>query len=116
MSGITVSYGTTSVIPEFSVRGRVILATAGLYTVPANTKAKARGSMNLDAVGGDATYAIATLRAGVYIPVGEHVITNGISRADGIEMDAGDILTNIGDSGSTNGTCDMNAIIQEVPA
>jgi len=115
-SGLTVSYGTPSVIPEFTARARVVVAGTGLYVVPANRKAKARGSMNLDAVGADATYAIATLRGATYIPVGEHVAVNGISRADGIEMDAADILTNIGDAGSTNGTADMNAIIQELPA
>lgn len=115
-SGITVSYGPQSVIVQFTVRARVIVAGTGLYTVPAGQKAKAKGSMNLDAVGADATYAIATLRAGTYIPVGEHVAVNGISRADEVELDAGDILTNIGDAGSTNGTCDMNASIQELPA
>jgi len=115
-SGLSVSYGTPSVIPEFTARGRVVVAGTGLYTCPTDRKAKARGSMNLDAVGADASYAIATLRGGTFIPVGEHVGANGISRADEIEMDAADILTNIGDAGSTNGTCDMNAIIQELPA
>jgi len=115
-SGTTTSYTTIAKIPEFTVRARVIVAGTGLYTVPAGQKAKVEGSMNLDATGVDATYAISTLRGGVFIPVGEHVAVNGISRADGIEMDAGDILTNIGDSGSTNGTCDMNAKIQEVTA
>jgi len=114
MSGVTNSYSTVATIPEFTARARVVVAGTGLYTVPAGHKAKIVGSMNLDAVGADASYAIATLRAGTYIPVGEHVVVNGISRADGVEMDAGDILTNIGDSGSTNGTCDMNAKIQEV--
>jgi len=116
MSGITTSYSTVATIPEFTARGRVIVAGTGLYTVPTGQKAKAEGSMNLDAVGADATYAIAILRGGTYIPVGEHVGVNGISRAQGIELDADDILTNIGDSGSTNGTCDMNAKIQEVTA
>jgi len=114
-SGLTVSYGAPSVIPEFTARARVVVAATGLYTCPANKKAKVKGSMNLDAVGADATYAIATLRGGTFIPVGEHVAVNGISRADAIEMDAADILTNIGDAGSTNGTADMNAIIQELP-
>lgn len=114
-SGLTVSYGAPSVIPEFTARARVVVAGTGLYTCPTDKKAKVKGSMNLDAVGADATYAIATLRGGTYIPLGEHVATNGISKADGIEMDAADILTNIGDAGSTNGTADMNAIIQELP-
>jgi len=70
--------------------------------------------MNLDAVGADATYAIATLRGGTYIPIGEHVAVNAVSVGEA-ELDAAEILTNIGDAGSTNGTCDMDAIIQELP-
>jgi len=115
-SGRTTSYTTIAKIPEFTARARVVVAGTGLYTVPTGQKANVRGSMNLDAVGADATYAIATLRAATYIPLGEHIAVNGISKADGVEMDAGDILTNIGDAGSTNGTCDMNAKIQEVTA
>jgi len=114
-SGLTNSYSVQAIIAKFTVRARVILASAGLYTVPTGSNALLDGSMNLDAVGADATYAIATLRAGTYIPVGEHVAVNGISKATNIEMDAADILTNIGDAGSTNGTCDMNASIQELP-
>ncbi len=115
MSGVTNSYSTVATIPEFNESARVVNAAVGLYTVPAGHKAKVEGSMNLDAVGADATYAIATLRGGTYIPIGEHVIVNGISRGVA-ELDATEILTNIGDSGSTNGTCDMDAKIQEVTA
>jgi len=97
------------------VRGRVTAAATGLYTCPAGYKAKVRGSMNLDAVGADATYAIAILRAGTYIPVGAHVVVNGISVIQGtVIMQAGDILTNVGDAGSTNGTVDMDGAIQEI--
>jgi len=114
-AGVTTSYSTVAVIPEFNVRGRVIVATIGIYTCPAGKKAKVRGSMNLDAVGADATYAIAILRAGTYIPVGAHVAANGISVIQGeVIMQAGDILTNIGDAGSTNGTADMDGAIQEI--
>lgn len=115
MSGITASYSTVSTIPQFTVRARVTVAATGLYTCPAGKKAKVTGSMNLDAVGADATYAIAVLRAGTFIPVGAHVVVNGISNINGeITLEAGDILTNVGDAGSTNGTCDMNASIQEI--
>jgi len=115
--GTTVSYSTVAVIPEINARGRVILSSAGIYTCPAGKKAKIRGSMNLDAVGVDATYAIAILRAGVFIPVGAHVAVNGISViATEVTMEAGDILTLIGDAGSTNGTGDMDASIQEITA
>jgi len=115
MSGITNSYSTVATIPQFTARARVVVAGTGLYTCPAGKKAKVTGSMNLDAVGADATYAIAILRAGTFIPVGAHVVVNGISNINGeITLEAGDILTNVGDAGSTNGTCDMNASIQEV--
>jgi len=115
MSGVTSSYSSTAVIVEFNASARVVNAAVGLYTVPALHKAKVEGSMNLDATGADATYAIATLRGGTYIPIGEHVAVNGISRGTA-ELDAAEILTNIGDSGSTNATADMDAIIQEVVA
>jgi len=69
--------------------------------------------MNLDAVGADATYALAILRAGTFIPIGAHVAVNGISTANDFVLEVGDILTNIGDAGSTNGTCDQDAYIQE---
>jgi len=113
MSGVTNSYSTVATIPEFNASARVTVAGTGLYTVPAGHKAKVEGSMNLDATGADATYAIASLRGGTFIPIGEHVAVNGVSRGQ-CELDAGEILTNIGDSGSTNGTCDMDAKIQEV--
>jgi len=116
-AGSTTSYSTVAVIPEFNVRGRVTVAATGLYTCPTGKKAKVRGSMNLDAVGADATYAIAVLRGGTYIPVGAHIVVNGISVIQGeVTMEAGDILTNIGDAGSTNGTCDMDASVQEITA
>jgi len=112
-SGNTTFYSTVAVIPEINASARVVVAGTGLYTVPAGRKAKVDGSMNLDAVGADATYAIATLRSGTFIPIGEHIVVNGISKGIA-ELDAGDILTNIGDAGSTNGTCDMDAQIQEI--
>jgi len=69
--------------------------------------------MSLDATGADATYAIAILRAGTFIPIGDHVAVNQISRANDFLLEVGDILTNVGDAGSTNGTTDMDAYIQE---
>ncbi len=113
--GKTNSYSTVAVIPEFHKSARVVVAATGLYTVPAGKKAKVKGTMNLDAVGADATYAIAVKRGATYFPVGAHVAVNGISSIQGeITMEAGDILTNIGDAGSTNGTADMDASIQEI--
>jgi len=98
--------------------GRVTVAGTGLYTVPTGRIAVVKSiSGNLDAVGADATYAVAILRAATYRPVGEHVAVNGISRFIGeMQLIAGDIITNIGDAGSTNGTIDMTASVKEYPA
>jgi len=102
---------------ESVVEGRVTVAGTGLYTVPAGRRAlvySIRG--NLDAVGADATYAVALLRGGTFRPIGEHVAVNSISEWVGIMLlVAGDIITNIGDAGSTNGTVDMIASVKEYP-
>lgn len=114
-TGVTNSYSTVAVIPETGVSARVTNANTGLYTVPAGKKAKVKGSMNLDAIGADATYAIAVRRGGTFFPVGAHVAVNGISVINGeVLLLAGDILTNVGDAGSTNGTCDMDISYQEI--
>lgn len=114
-AGVTSSYSTVAVIPEFPVSARIVNANTGLYTCPAGKKAKVTGSMNLDAVGADATYAIAVKRGAVFFPVGAHVAVNAISEIVGeLILEAGDILTNIGDAGSTNGTADMNCSVQEI--
>jgi len=98
--------------------GRVTVAGTGLFAVPANRTAIVKSiSGNLDAVGADATYAVAILRGGVFRPVGEHVAVNNISRYQGeMLLIASDIITNIGDAGSTNGTMDMTASVKEFPA
>jgi len=98
--------------------GRVVDANVGLYTVPAGKVAKVLSlSGNLDAVGVDATYAIAILRGGTFRPVGQHVAVNSISILQGVLLlQAGDIVTNVGDAGSTNGTMDMTVTIQEFDA
>jgi len=69
--------------------------------------------MSVDAVGGDATAALAILRAGTFIPIADFVIVGPISRANDFLLEIGDILTNIGDAGATNTTTDMDAYIQE---
>jgi len=98
--------------------GRVTVAATGLYTVPTSRRAlvySIRG--NLDAVGADATYAVAILRGGTFRPIGQHVAVNSISEWVGeMLLIAGDIITNIGDAGSTNGTIDMIASVKEYPA
>jgi len=98
--------------------GRVTAAATGLYTVPAGRRAVVKSiSGNLDAVGADATYAVAILRGGTYRPVGLHVAVNAISVYSGeMLLIAADIITNVGDAGSTNGTVDMTASVKEYPA
>jgi len=101
-----------------TLHGRVTNAATGLGVVPASKRWRiTEVTMNLDAVGGDATYAAAILRSGTYIPIGAHVAANGISVFQGeMMLQAGDRVTNIGDAGSTNGTCDMTATYQEYDA
>ena len=100
------------------IQARVLNANTGLYTVPAGRVAVVKSiTGNLDAVGVDATYAVAILRGGTFIPVGQHVAVNAISIYTGeMLLIAGDIITNIGDAGSTNGTVDMSASVKEFPA
>jgi len=99
-------------------QGRVTVAATGLYEVPTDRVALVSSIVgNLDAVGADATYAVAIERAGTFRPIGAHVAVNGISRWVGnMLLIAGDVITNIGDAGSTNGTMDMVASVKEYPA
>ena len=103
---------------ESVVLGRVTNAATGLYVVPTGRIAVVKSiTMNLDAVGADATYAIAILRSGTYFPIAEHVAVNALSAWTGeMLLIAADIITNVGDAGSTNGTCDMQASVKEFPA
>lgn len=97
---------------------RVLNANTGLYEVPAGRIAVVKSiTMNLDAVGADATYAVAIENAGTFRPIGAHVAVNGISVFNGeMLLSAGDVITNIGDAGSTNATADMTASVKEFPA
>jgi len=103
---------------EAAIIARVTNALTGLYTVPTARVAVVTSiTMNLDAVGADATYAVAISRGGTVFPIGAHVAVNGISRWVGsMVLQAADIITNVGDAGSTNGTCDMSASVKEFPA
>lgn len=116
-AGVTTSYSTVAVVPEIPKTARVTNAATGLYTVPADKKAMIEGRMILEVVGADATYAIAKKIGAVYFPIGEMVVAGKESKTNGkVILLAGEILTNIGDSGSTNATCDMDAIVQEITA
>ncbi len=112
MVGKTTVLNVVQAIVGRRVTARVVNAAIGLFTATVKTKVL-RASMSLDAVGGDATTALAILRAGTYIPIGDHVAVNRISRANDFLLEVGDILTNIGDNGATNSTTDMDAYIQE---
>jgi len=97
---------------------RVTNNATGLYTVPTGKVAVVTSiTMNLDAVGADATYAIAIKRGATFFPIGAHIAVNGISSWVGsMTLEATDIITNVGDAGSTNGTCDMSASVKEFNA
>lgn len=111
--GLTNSYTTVVVIPEFAVSGRVTNANTGVYTCPAGRKALVKkASAVIDALGVDSTYAVAVKRGVTFFPIGEFVGLHKESSGSAL-LNAGDILTNFGDAGSTNGTVDMDAIIQE---
>jgi len=98
--------------------GRVTNNATGLYTVPTGKIAVVTSiTLNLDAVGADATYAIAIKRGATFFPIGAHVAVNGISTWVGsMTLEATDIISNVGDAGSTNGTCDMSASVKEFNA
>jgi len=97
---------------------RITLNTTPLYTVPADTVATIDGAtMQLDAVGADATYALAIRdTGGTFRPIGAHVAANGISQYTGkLTLRATETVSNVGDAGSSNGTCDIACNVQEFP-
>jgi len=108
-NAVQVPGGNTTII------GRVTSQAAGIYTVPTGKVSRIlSGSMILDATGADATYAICIVRGATVIPLGEMVAVGGKSTlSPPLILQAADILTNVGDAGSTNGTCDMTATFQE---
>jgi hypothetical protein len=116
MTGKTSARNQTQQALGTLIGDRVTNAAVGLYTCTARTRLTAM-SMTLSAVGADATYAIAIKRGVDYIPIGAFVDVgiNKISVLQGSMMlEVGDIITNVGDSGSTNGTCDISANIEEL--
>jgi len=99
------------------VQGRITVAGTGLYTVPAGKRTRVTDMLGrLNAVGVDATYGISFIRAAANTLI---TIPKGINidmLASEITLQAGDILTNVGDAGSTNGTFDLSATIEEFTA
>jgi len=57
-SGVTVSYGTPSVIPEFEINDRVVLQPNTWYTCPAGKKARVKGQVQCTSRGAAATATI----------------------------------------------------------
>jgi len=104
-----VSRNTTQQNIGASAQGRVTNAATGLYTVPAGKTTKlTSASMTVDTVGSDATYALAILDGSTYSPISNFVAVGPLSLFNGLViMTAGQILTNVGDSGATNGTVDL---------
>jgi len=115
MVGRVASYNVPQVLGLDTRIGRVTVAGTGLYTVPAGKKARCTEITGVvDALGADASYAVSILRGGNNRPIGAFVVVNGKSEFVGeLALQAGDIVTNVGDAGSTNGTVDMTCTIQE---
>lgn len=115
MTGRTNARNTTQRAGKINrVAGRVTNAATGIYTVPADTETRITDIVgNLNAVGVDATYAVAFLRSGVYTAITTFKAVNVDMKASAIVLQAGDILTNVGDAGSTNGTFDLSATLEE---
>jgi len=111
-NAVQVPDGTVTVI------ARVTNAATGLYTVPTGKVSRIlSASMILDAVGVDLTYAIAIDRGGTIIPLGSMVGVGAKSTVTPpLILQAADIVTNVGDAGSTNGTCDMTVTFKEFDA
>lgn len=110
----------------FRVEGRVIVASVGIYICPVNKEARVTDmQMRLDAVGSDLLYFIAIKTGAVYKKISQRTFVetdpttnNDIEEvrrvtASQVTLKAGDILTDIGDAGATNGTVDMSATIEE---
>jgi len=119
MVSVLTSRNSLQAAPATSAKfGRVTNNATGLYTVPAGKVALVTAiTMNVDALGADATYAIAIRRGATFFPIGAHVVINGISNWNGsMVLEATDIISNVGDSGSTNGTVDMSASVKEYDA
>ena len=98
-------------------QGRVTLATNGIYTCPANTEARLTDIQGIvDALGADASYALAILDGAVFTPITlfkTATAPDNTMSASAVTITAGQILTNVGDSGSTNGTVDISCTIEE---
>jgi len=101
--------------------GRVTVSGTGLYVVPTGKKALVNMITGLqDALGSDARAAIGVQFSGGFIPLSVFVTAtagvNFVSWTGRMGLKAGDIITNLGDSGGTNHTWDMTASVKEFNA
>jgi len=94
---------------------RVTNANTGVYTVPTGKITKIIGAtMVIDVLSADSTSALAILRGGAFRAIGAFVGLGGASiLTNAIVLGAGDQVTNIGDNGATNTTCDMSVTFKE---
>ena len=98
----------------FVISARVVNANNGVYTVPAGKRARITNVLGIvDALGTDPSASIARLRSlvftGLTIPRGV-----GIEQfISAVTFEAGDTLTNIGNTGGTNTTFDLSASVEE---
>ncbi len=91
--------------------GRVVNAAVGLFTVASGFRMIVTGRMQLDATGSNAAYGLAVKRGAVYSIISKFAILNEIVHMDSnVIMEEGDILTVVGETGSTNGTCDLTIV------
>jgi len=99
-----------------TLEGRVTNSNTGLYTVPAGKTTKVISfSGVIDGTGADASTAIAIKRGSSFRPVGAFVGVNAQSIFVGeLILEAGDIITDVGDSGATNGGVDIVCTIIEL--
>jgi len=109
-------------VTEAAKEGRVTNAVTGLYTVPAGRIAIVTSITGLqDALGTDATGAIGIeFAASDFRPLSTFITAtapNNFVEWNGVlQLVAGDVITNEGDSGATNHTWDMTASVKEFSA
>ena len=111
-----VSRNTTQQNIGQTIEGRVTSQSTGLYTVPAGKTTKVLGVTGIvDGVGSDSKVGIAIKRGSNVRPIGPFVIVDEESSYTGeLILQAGDIITTLGNAGGTNAGIDMTATIIEL--
>ncbi len=127
-SGLTVSYGTPSVIPEFEINDRVVLQPNTWYTCPTDKKARVKGRVQCTGRGAAATADF--IAAGVIMfrwvagaAIGDYLENpRNLSTVNGgqfaefeVDLAAGDTIVTDQSSG-TNAEFNVWACVKESPA